>query len=136
MGAPPAMFKREAGEFNSYLLDLCQVRKGAFYVSHAVNRFALCAVPSADGLHPSFAGVYLLAWDFYNLLLDLRRPYIIDWQDHAPQPALERDHRCDACRSDDENNANKIHEPVDLVGTIFTERATGYACTTPVDAGL
>ncbi|KAH7934601.1 hypothetical protein HPB51_029033 [Rhipicephalus microplus] len=40
----------------------------------------------ADGLHPSFAGVSLLAWNIYNLLLDLRQPYITNWLEHAPQP--------------------------------------------------
>ncbi|KAH7977063.1 hypothetical protein HPB52_023376 [Rhipicephalus sanguineus] len=73
------------------------------------------------GLHPSFAGVSLLALNFYNLLLDLRRPYITDWQDYAPQPeaygygetpsysqALQRDHPGDACRSVEGNNAKIV----------------------------
>ncbi|KAH7982163.1 hypothetical protein HPB52_003333 [Rhipicephalus sanguineus] len=76
-------FNREAREFDSRLLNLCH-----YDVDHAIDRFPPCAVLAADGLHPSFAGVSLLAWNFYNLLLDLRRPYIYitDWQDHAPQP--------------------------------------------------
>ncbi|KAH7971676.1 hypothetical protein HPB52_002167 [Rhipicephalus sanguineus] len=103
-------FNREAREFNSRLLDLCHAREGVFYVDHAIDRFPPWAVHAADGLHPSFAGVSLLAWNFYNLLLDLRRPYITDWQDNAPQPeayghgetpsyaqALQRDHPGDAC---------------------------------------
>nr|XP_037286108.1 uncharacterized protein LOC119179142 [Rhipicephalus microplus] len=39
-----------------------------------------------NGLHPSFDIVFLLTWNIYNVLLDLRRPYINNWLDHAQQP--------------------------------------------------
>ncbi|KAH9377715.1 hypothetical protein HPB48_001308 [Haemaphysalis longicornis] len=47
-------------------------------------------VLAADGLHPSFGGVSVMAWNLYTFLLELRRPSFADWQDYAsPSPARE-----------------------------------------------
>ncbi|KAH9379053.1 hypothetical protein HPB48_020849 [Haemaphysalis longicornis] len=47
-------------------------------------------VLAADGLHPSFGGVSVMAWNLYTFLLELRRPRFADWQDYAsPSPARE-----------------------------------------------
>ncbi|KAH8037537.1 hypothetical protein HPB51_012914 [Rhipicephalus microplus] len=40
----------------------------------------------ADGVHPSFTGAFLLAWNIYDLLLHLLRPYIVNCLDHALKP--------------------------------------------------
>ncbi|KAH7938642.1 hypothetical protein HPB51_028840 [Rhipicephalus microplus] len=82
-------FNFEAREFNLRLLSLCHEREGVFYVNNRIDALPPWTVLAADGLHPSFAGVSLLAWNIYNLLLDLRRPYINNWLEHAPQPEAE-----------------------------------------------
>ncbi|KAH8022960.1 hypothetical protein HPB51_006390 [Rhipicephalus microplus] len=114
-------FNFEAREFNLRLLSSCHEREGVFYVNHRIDALPPWTVLAADGLHPSFAGVYLLAWNIYNLLLDLRRPYINNWLEHAPQPeagayelretpsysqALRRDSSDATCRGGKEKNMN------------------------------
>ncbi|KAH8029663.1 hypothetical protein HPB51_002220 [Rhipicephalus microplus] len=114
-------FNFEAREFNLRLLSLCHEREGIFYVNHRIDALPPWTVLAADGLHPSFAGVSLLAWNIYNLLLDLRRPYINNWLEHAPQPgagayelrgtpsysqALRRDSSDATCRGGKEKNMN------------------------------
>ncbi|KAH8031729.1 hypothetical protein HPB51_020703 [Rhipicephalus microplus] len=79
-------FNFKAREFNLRLLSLCHEREGVIYVNHRIDALPPWTVLAADGLHPSFAGVSLLAWNIYNLLLDLRLPYINNWLEHAPQP--------------------------------------------------
>ncbi|KAH8034319.1 hypothetical protein HPB51_022902 [Rhipicephalus microplus] len=114
-------FNFEAREFNLRLLSLCHEREGVFYVNHRIDALPPWTVLAADGLHPSFAGMSLLAWNIYNLLLDLRRPYINNWLEHAPQPeagayelretpsysqALRRDSSDATCRGGKEKNMN------------------------------
>ncbi|KAH8027057.1 hypothetical protein HPB51_001953 [Rhipicephalus microplus] len=79
-------FNFEAREFNLRLLSLCHEREGAFFVNHRIDTLPPWTVLVADGLHTSFTGVSLLAWNIYNMLFDLRRPYITNWLEHAPQP--------------------------------------------------
>ncbi|KAH8029084.1 hypothetical protein HPB51_022648 [Rhipicephalus microplus] len=59
---------------------------GVFYVNHRIDALPSWTVLTADGLHPSFAGVSLIAWNIYNWLLELRWPYINNLLDLAPQP--------------------------------------------------
>ncbi|KAH8010012.1 hypothetical protein HPB51_024362 [Rhipicephalus microplus] len=114
-------FNFEAREFNLRLLSLCHEREGVFYVNHRIDALPPWTVLAADGLHPSFAGVSLLAWNIYNLLLDLRRSCINNWLEHAPQPeagayelretpsysqALRRDSSDATCRGGKEKNMN------------------------------
>ncbi|KAH7938878.1 hypothetical protein HPB52_001818 [Rhipicephalus sanguineus] len=40
-------------------------------------------VLAADGVHPGFGGVSLLAWKIYNLLLQVQGPVVADWRDCA-----------------------------------------------------
>ncbi|KAH8009206.1 hypothetical protein HPB51_012704 [Rhipicephalus microplus] len=115
-------FNFEAREFNLRLLSLCHEREGVFDVNHRIDALPPWTVLAADGLHPSFAGVSLLAWNIYNLLLDLRRPYINNWLEHAPQPeagayelletpsysqALRRDSSDATCRGGKEKKMNQ-----------------------------
>ncbi|KAH8038864.1 hypothetical protein HPB51_003736 [Rhipicephalus microplus] len=81
-------FNFEARELNLRLLSLCHKREEVFHVNHRIDALRPWTVLVADGLHPSFAGVSLLAWNIYNLLLDLWRPYITNWLEHAPQPEV------------------------------------------------
>ncbi|KAH9384940.1 hypothetical protein HPB48_026971 [Haemaphysalis longicornis] len=47
-------------------------------------------VLAADGLHLSFGGVLVRAWNLYTFLLELRCRMFVDWQDYAsPSPARE-----------------------------------------------
>ncbi|KAH8009886.1 hypothetical protein HPB51_021684 [Rhipicephalus microplus] len=82
-------FNFEARDFNLRLLSLCHERKGVFHVNHRIDALPPWTVLAADGLHPSFTGVSLLAWNIYNLLLDVRLSYITNWLDHARQPEVE-----------------------------------------------
>ncbi|KAH8029950.1 hypothetical protein HPB51_005974 [Rhipicephalus microplus] len=82
-------FNFEAREFNLRLLSLCHERQGVFFVNHRIDALPPWIVLAADGLHPSFARVSILAWNIYNLFLDLRRPCITNWLDQAPQPEAE-----------------------------------------------
>ncbi|KAH8033394.1 hypothetical protein HPB51_011837 [Rhipicephalus microplus] len=115
-------FNFEAREFNLRLLSLCHEREGVFYVNHPIDALPPWTILMADGLHPSFTGVSLLAWNIYNLLLDLRRPYINNWLEHAPQPeagaherretpsyslALRRDSSDATCRGGKEKKMNQ-----------------------------
>ncbi|KAH6920681.1 hypothetical protein HPB50_011727 [Hyalomma asiaticum] len=79
-------FNREATKFNRMLVDWCSKRKGVFYLDHVIDAFPPWTVLAADGVHPNFVGVSLLAWNYRNLLLHLRRPYMAEWLDHALQP--------------------------------------------------
>ncbi|KAH8032898.1 hypothetical protein HPB51_003474 [Rhipicephalus microplus] len=111
-------FNFEALEFNLRLL--CHQREGVFYVNHRIDALPPWTVLAGDGVHPSFTGVSLLAWNFYNLLFDLRWRYMNNWLDHAPQPeayklwetpscsqALRRDPPCDTCRGGEGQTKNQ-----------------------------
>ncbi|KAH8038865.1 hypothetical protein HPB51_003737 [Rhipicephalus microplus] len=115
-------FNFDAREFNLRLLSLRHEREGVFYVKHRIDALPPWTVLAADGLHQSFAGVSLLAWNIYNLLFDLRRPYINNWLEHAPQPeagayelretpsysqALRRDSSDATCRGGKEKKMNQ-----------------------------
>ncbi|KAH9379167.1 hypothetical protein HPB48_004826 [Haemaphysalis longicornis] len=85
-----AGFKREADAFNCLLVELCENRENAFFLHHCLHHFPPKMVLAADGLHTSFGGVSIMAWNLYTFLLELRRPRFADWQDNAsPSPARE-----------------------------------------------
>ncbi|KAH8022016.1 hypothetical protein HPB51_020626 [Rhipicephalus microplus] len=98
-----------------------RAREGVFYANHRIDALPPWTVLAADGLHPSFAGVSLLAWNIYNLVLDLRLPYINNWLEHVPQPEagayelretpsysqpLRRDSSDATCRGGKDKNMN------------------------------
>lgn len=85
-----ARFNREADAFNCLLVELCENREKVFFLHHCLHHFPPKMVLAADGLHPSFGGVSIMAWNLYTFLLELRRPRFADWQDYAsPSPARE-----------------------------------------------
>ncbi|KAH9367204.1 hypothetical protein HPB48_003226 [Haemaphysalis longicornis] len=76
-----ARFNREADAFNCLLVELCENRENVFFLFHCLHHFPPKMVLAADGLHPSFGGVSVMAWDLCTFLLELRRPMFADWQD-------------------------------------------------------
>ncbi|KAH8025810.1 hypothetical protein HPB51_012132 [Rhipicephalus microplus] len=113
-------FNFEARKFNLRLLNLCHAREGVFYVNHRIDALPPRIVLAANGLYLSFTEVSLLAWNIYNLLLDIRRPYINTWLDHAPQPEayelqetpsysheLRHDPSGDTCRGGERKKKNQ-----------------------------
>ncbi|KAH7938686.1 hypothetical protein HPB51_028796 [Rhipicephalus microplus] len=108
--------------FNRYVALLDRIRHDRPDIPmHRIDALPPWTVLAADGLHPSFAGVSLLAWNIYNLLLDLRQPYINNWLEHAPHSeagpyelretpsysqALRRDSSDATCRGAKEKNMN------------------------------
>ncbi|KAH7981992.1 hypothetical protein HPB52_002524 [Rhipicephalus sanguineus] len=57
--------------------------EGVFFLDHELYHFPPWMVLAADGVHPSFGGVSLLAWKIHNLLLQVQRPAVADWRDCA-----------------------------------------------------
>lgn len=94
-------FNREAGHFNHLLRLHCRRSGTLFYIDHALEWLPPGRVLAADGIHPSFEGVALIASHLRSLLLRnmVRSPST--WLDHAPLglPGPPREH----CHSRSEN---------------------------------
>lgn len=64
-------FNREASRFVSHVRRLCHRKefgRGVFYLDHAFHEMPPWRVLAADGLHPSFEGVAMLALHYRGLL--------------------------------------------------------------------
>lgn len=66
-------FNTEASRFNGLLRKLCQRTRDLFYFDHGLEWFPLWRVLAADGLHPSFEGVAIMASHIPDLV---RRSYV------------------------------------------------------------
>ncbi|KAH7935153.1 hypothetical protein HPB52_004563 [Rhipicephalus sanguineus] len=75
---------KQAHRFNCRLVNLCKSRRNVFFIDHAIHHFPPRMVLAADGLHPNFAGVSLLCWNIYNVLLNTRKEHMGVWSDHVP----------------------------------------------------
>ncbi|KAL1446371.1 hypothetical protein MTO96_047376 [Rhipicephalus appendiculatus] len=77
-------FNREAGRFNHLLRAHCRRSRALFFIDHALEWLPPGRVLAADGVHPSFEGVALIAGHLRSLLLrnTVRSPST--WLDHAP----------------------------------------------------
>ncbi|KAH8042696.1 hypothetical protein HPB51_025528 [Rhipicephalus microplus] len=79
-------FNREASRFVSQVRRLCyrgQLGRSIFYLDHAFHEMPPCRVLAADGLHPSFDGIVILALIFRELLTASTSR----WQPQNLQPA-------------------------------------------------
>lgn len=64
----------EAGKFNNLLRNHCRQVKGLFYLDHELQWIPPVRALAADGLHPSFEGVAIMASHLQQLLRrELRR---------------------------------------------------------------
>ncbi|KAH7984719.1 hypothetical protein HPB52_023584 [Rhipicephalus sanguineus] len=75
---------KQTHRFNCRLVNLCKSRRNVFFIDHAIRHFPPRMVLAADGLHPNFAGVSLLCWNIYNVLLNTRKEHMVVWSDHVP----------------------------------------------------
>lgn len=66
-------FNRQASRFNGLLRGLCQRTRDLFYFNHGLECFPLWRVLAADGLHPSFEGVAIMASHIHDLV---RKNYV------------------------------------------------------------
>lgn len=77
-------FNREAGRFNHLLRAHCRRSSKLFFIDHALEWFPPGRVLAADGVHPSFEGVALIASHLRCLLLRNAARSPPTWLDHAP----------------------------------------------------
>lgn len=88
---------REASKFNSLLRRHCRQTKGTFYLDHELEWLSPVRVLAADGLHPSFEGVAVMASHLQRIVLRDQRRAPPTWLDEpvttptAPtEPAPQR----------------------------------------------
>ncbi|KAK8779933.1 hypothetical protein V5799_018726 [Amblyomma americanum] len=75
---------REAFRLNTMLRKHCQRTRGVFYVDHGLEWLPPARVMAADGLHPSFEGVVIIAGHLQQILLrKATRRAQPTWCDHA-----------------------------------------------------
>lgn len=80
---------REACQLNDLLRRYCRKTKGLFFLDHGFEWLPPCRVLAADGLHPSFEGVALMASHLHQTL---RRTYgrtDTTWRDHFSAPTSD-----------------------------------------------
>ncbi|KAG0443988.1 hypothetical protein HPB47_014311 [Ixodes persulcatus] len=77
---------QEAWRFNERLRDHCRRVAGLFYIDHAFHHLPPTRVLAADGRHPSFCGVALLAGNLHRVLLRGGRRDHPGWLDHVAPP--------------------------------------------------
>ncbi|KAH6937648.1 hypothetical protein HPB50_003523 [Hyalomma asiaticum] len=76
---------REACDFNSRLKQFCRRSRHVFFLDHALEWFPPRRVLAADGVHPSYEGVTVMATHIKYLALR-HAPYASAsaWYDHSP----------------------------------------------------
>ncbi|KAH6933582.1 hypothetical protein HPB50_016617 [Hyalomma asiaticum] len=75
---------REACDFNRRLRDFCRHSRRVFFLDHGFEWFPSARVLAADGVHPSFEGVALIASHIRQLCLRYTRNVpSCSWLDHG-----------------------------------------------------
>lgn len=76
-------FNAEAYRFNGLLRQHCRRTRSLYFVDHEFEHLPPGRVLAADGLHPSFGGVALIAGRLQHVLLRGRKWSPLNWCDHA-----------------------------------------------------
>ncbi|KAH6925668.1 hypothetical protein HPB50_008485 [Hyalomma asiaticum] len=79
---------REACFFNNLLRRHCRKTKGLFFVNHGFEWLPSCQVLAANGLHPNFDGVVLIASHLHQMLSWLYTRRDTTWKDHSNGPHI------------------------------------------------
>lgn len=84
-------FNREASRFNALLRQLSRRTRGLHFIDHGLEYLPARRVLAADGIHPSFEGVALIAGHLHQTILRRRiadtwtnRMTTVDSRDRAP----------------------------------------------------
>lgn len=72
-----------ARRFNALLREFCRHSRCVRFIDHGLQHFPACRVLAADGLHPSFEGVALLAGHIRELCFLQQRCNPPGWRDSA-----------------------------------------------------
>ncbi|KAH6933762.1 hypothetical protein HPB50_018118 [Hyalomma asiaticum] len=113
---------REACDFNSRLRQLCRRSRQVFFLDHALEWFPPKRVLAADGVHPSFEGVALMASHInYLVLRHSSHPWSSSWCNHAPikpvqqatspAPALDKTSKPSANASEPQGTSTDADAP-------------------------
>ncbi|KAH6932170.1 hypothetical protein HPB50_003309 [Hyalomma asiaticum] len=78
-------FNKEAGRFNNLLRRHCFRKGKLFFLDHGLEWLPPGRVLAADGIHPSFEGVALIASHLRSVLPRNAAKSVSGWLDHAPR---------------------------------------------------
>ncbi|KAH6919429.1 hypothetical protein HPB50_029583 [Hyalomma asiaticum] len=76
---------KEAGRFNNLLRRHCFWKGKVFFLDHGLQWLPPGRFLAADGIHPSFEGVALIASHLRSVLLRNAAKSVSGWLDHAPR---------------------------------------------------
>ncbi|KAG0425862.1 hypothetical protein HPB47_026987 [Ixodes persulcatus] len=74
-------FNGQVSTFNIEASKLCRRASGTFFIRHAFSEMPARRVLAADGLHPSFEGVALLALHLQNIIMQNKEQGPTGWSD-------------------------------------------------------
>lgn len=81
---------REACFFNNLLRRHCRETKGLFFINHGFEWLPSCRVLAADGLHPNFDGVALIASHLHQTLSWSYTRKDTTWRDYSTGHTSDR----------------------------------------------
>ncbi|KAG0443062.1 hypothetical protein HPB47_015328 [Ixodes persulcatus] len=74
-------FNGQVSTFNIEASKLCRRSSGTFFIRHAFSEMPARRVLAADGLHPNFKGVALLALHLQNIIMQNKEQGPTGWSD-------------------------------------------------------
>ncbi|KAG0422446.1 hypothetical protein HPB47_001727 [Ixodes persulcatus] len=77
-------FNKQVTKFNIEVSRLCRSDSGTFYIHHAFSEMPARRVLAADGVHPSFEGVALLALHYQQVIMKNTKQEPAGWSDTPP----------------------------------------------------
>ncbi|KAG0436837.1 hypothetical protein HPB47_017734, partial [Ixodes persulcatus] len=77
-------FNNQVTRSNIEVSKLCRSDSGSFFIHHAFTEMPVRRVLAADGLHPSFVGVAVLALHYQQIIMKNSNQEPAGWSDTPP----------------------------------------------------